>query len=329
MNYKAIVSRLKHSQQCARTVRYSLLMLVLATGFISSSAHGQLLVANGFPNSSNQVLTVNPATPQVTGTFGSATNFDPTPGPMAQDSQGRVYILESNQSRIRRYDKLGNFLGYFASGLFGGGLSVQQGLAIDSADNIYISSGGANSFSISDDSIVRFSSSGVLLGTFGQASNAASGFIAGGPLAFDHQGNLYTGYAGQIVRFSPAGTALGVFATTPSILGLSFNAQGDLFVSGSDILRFGPTGTPLGTFASNSGSIGLAFDGTGNLFATNPTDNTLRKYAPNGTLLAAVPLQGPTNLLMLVPEPCSLLLVGSAACIAVALRRTRRSACKI
>jgi sugar lactone lactonase YvrE len=187
------------------------------------------------------------------------------------------------------------------------------GIAIDASDTIYVSSGGANTFNVNDDAIVRFSSTGTPLGAFGQATNAASGFIAGGPLAFDSQGNLYTGYAGQIVRYSPAGTALGVFANTPSILGLVFNSQGDLFVSGSDVMRFSPTGAPMGTFASNSGSVGLDFDGAGNLFVANPSDDTLSKYSPAGALLATLSVSGAGNVLMLVPEPSTLLLLGTAA----------------
>jgi sugar lactone lactonase YvrE len=242
---------------------------------------------------------------------------------MVQDSQGRVYIYESNQNRIRRFGPTGNFIDFFASGGFGGGLGLITGIAIDAADNIYVSSGGANTFNVNDDAIVRFSSAGTPLGTFGQATNAASGFIAGGPLAFDSQGNLYTGYAGQIVRYSPTGTSLGVFANTPSILGLAFNSQGDLFVSGSDVMRFSPTGTPLGTFASNSGSIGLDFDGAGNLFVANPSDNTLRKYSPAGALLATLSVNGAGNVLMLVPEPSSLFLLGAVASLLVFRRHPR------
>ena len=146
--------------------------------------------------------------PRSLGLLAAAVNFDPAPGAMVQDSQGRVYILESNQSRVKRFGPTGNFIDLFANGGFGGGLGLTMGMAIDAAGNIYISSGGANTFSINDDAIVRFSSCGTPLGTFGQATNAASGYIAGGPLAFDSQGNLYTGYAGQIVRYSPSGTAL-------------------------------------------------------------------------------------------------------------------------
>jgi sugar lactone lactonase YvrE len=311
--------------QCLNIGSVAFVLLLVVT---ASSTNAQLLVGNGFPSSTNSVLRVNAAIPQVTGVFGSAVNFDPAPGAMVQDSQGRVYILESNQSRIRRFDSSGNFLGYFANGGFGGGLGLTMGMAIDAFDNIYVVSGGANSFNISDDAIVRFSSNGTPLGTFGQASNAASGYIAGGPLAFDHQGNLYTAYAGQIVRYSPSGTSLGVFANTPSALGLAFNSQGDLFVSGSDVLRFSSTGTPLGTFANNSGSSGLAFDAAGNLFVANDVTDTLSKYNLNGVLLAAIGspiLDGPSNLLFLAPEPTALALLVSAASMIVVNRPRRRS----
>lgn len=315
----------RHERCAFQRLKIGLAAFVLSLAVVASSANAQLLVGNGFPSPTNSVLKVNAAIPQVTGVFGSATNFDPLPGAMVQDSQGRVYILETNQSRVRRFDRFGNFLGYFASG----GLGPIAGMAIDASDNIYIGSGGADTFGIGDDAIVRFSSNGIPLGTFGQASNTASGFIAGGPFAFDHQGNLYTGYAGQIVRYAPNGTSLGVFASTPSILGLAFNSQGELFVSGAEgVLRFSSTGTSLGTFANNSGSSGLAFDSAGNLFVANDVTDTLSKYNPNGVLLATIgspTLDGPVNLLFLTPEPTSLALIAWAVGM-ITVRRPRRRA---
>jgi hypothetical protein len=74
------------------------LAIVITLAVLSSRSTAQLLVGIGFPSSSNSVQMVNPAVPQVTGIFGSAVNFDPAPGAMVQDSQGRVYIYESNEN---------------------------------------------------------------------------------------------------------------------------------------------------------------------------------------------------------------------------------------
>jgi hypothetical protein len=293
---------------CALCLPYVALFAIVLC--MPSRSVAQLLVGTGFSSSSNSIVVVNTTIPQVQSTFGDAINFDPAPGAMVQDSLGRVYVIDTNNERVRRFDHAGHFIDYFiTSGFYANGLT--WGMAIDAAGNIYIASDGANLGSAFDDAIVRYSSSGTFLGTFGQASNAASGFIGGGPLAFDSQGNLYSSSSGRILRYSPNGTALGVFANAfPA--SMAFDSQGILYDADGDILRFSPTGAPLGTFASGEWS-SVAFDGQGNLFAASITQDKLGKFNPSGTLLATINLSGPGNMLFLVPEPATIILFFIAA----------------
>ena len=151
-----------------------------------------------------------------------------------------------------------------------------NGLAFDSAGNLYVGRQSANT-------IVKFSSTGTNLGVF--ASNVANPYA----LAFDSVGNLYVANAGDntIAKITPGGVS-SVFANTglsyPT--GLAFDKAGNLYVAngnGNNINKFSSSGTNLGVFASSGGAspVGLAFDSTGNLYVANQT-GAIVKITTNG-----------------------------------------------
>jgi sugar lactone lactonase YvrE len=304
---------------------------------IQTTTLAQLLVGTKVGSDPGRVLSINPATPAVNGIFGDATGFDPTPGMMVKDSQQRIYILNTNPDRIQRYDAAGHFLDNFAtSGFAVNGLCF--GMAIDSLNNIYVGSHGPLTVDPSDDAIVRFNSSGTPLGTFGQASNAASGFMAGNPLVFDSQGNLYAamglGTDRSIVRYAPDGTFLGVFgqATTAAsglsfVSAMAFNSQNHLLVHmESKIIEFDSAGNFLGTFANLSSDGGMAFDTAGHLFATERLNDRVREFNSSGGLIATLTdpgLIGPANLL-LIPEPGTVAMLTFGMTLLFARARSRK-----
>jgi hypothetical protein len=123
------------------------------------------------------------------------------------------------------------------------GVSVPQGLAFDSAGNLYASNAGS-------DTITKFTPNGV--GTlFANTLAYPQG------LAFDHAGNLYVAdrNSDTIQKFTPGGAG-SVFANTglrnPN--GLAFDAAGNLYATNAatnTIEKFTPAG--VGTLFANSG----------------------------------------------------------------------------
>ena len=149
-----------------------------------------------------------------------------------------------------------NIIEFTPSGVqstFASGLSYPQGLAFNSAGNLFVSEQGGN--------IYEFT-------TGGARSIFASGLNNPVGLAFNSAGNLFVAnYAdGNIIEFTPSG-AQSTFASGLSLpYGLAFNSAGDLFdtddgFSGipSYIYEFTPDGVES-TFASGFDYItGLAF----------------------------------------------------------------------
>ena len=167
-----------------------------------------------------------------------------------------------------------------ASSTFAGGLDGPEGLAFDSAGNLFVSIGG---------NIYEFTPAGV-------RSTFASGTF--GALAFDAAGNLFVADGGSIYKFAPGGTR-STFASGTSGA-LAFDAAGNLFVAADAIYKFTPDGV-RSTFASGlSYPYALAFDSAGNLFVTdwgNPgVAGYVYKYTSDGVRSTFAELSAPLGL---------------------------------
>jgi NHL repeat len=169
---------------------------------------------------------------------------------LAVGIQARADLLVRRGFSIARFDEVsGAFLGAFADGVVGVGLTFKDGGNFEPEGNLYISDER-------NGKVLRFNGqTGVFLGVF------AFGIDTPRFLIFGPDGNLYVGslFTASIVRFNgTTGAPLGTFATAPGLFpeGLVFGPDGDLYVSdenNSIVLRFnGTTGALIGTFVSGS-----------------------------------------------------------------------------
>src|SRR5437763_12867692 len=94
------------------------------------SAAGVLLMGNRFPLPASNVLSIDPASPSIIGVFGQGATFDPGPGVMAQDSLGRVYVMDPNPDQVQRFDSTGKFIDVFITSGFGVN-GLYYGMTID------------------------------------------------------------------------------------------------------------------------------------------------------------------------------------------------------
>ncbi len=199
-----------------------------------------------------------------------------TPMGVAVDAAGNTYISDTANNVVRRVDGSGvisNFAGTGTAGSSGDGsaatgaqLSGPQGLAVDTAGNLYIAD--------TQNHRVRKVSGGTIstVAGSGTAGFAGDGAAAGSAqlnlpfaVAVDAAGNLYIAeFANNRVRKVTAGGTISTLAGN-GISGYS-----------------GDGGQALG--AMLNGPQGVAVDTLGNVYIADTANNRVRQVAPNGTI---------------------------------------------
>jgi streptogramin lyase len=216
--------------------------------------------------------------------FGSRLNAE---GPFgaAVDSTGNVYVADSGNNTIRKMTPVGtNWVVSTLAGLPGSfgpddgtGSAARfwnpQGVAVDSAGNVYVADVGS-------DTIRKVTPAGVvttlagLAGSPGSADGTGSAAQFNGPagVAVDSAGNVYVADTGNstIREVTPAG---GV-STLAGLAGSAGSANG------------------TGTNASFKNPRGVAVDSAGNLYVAEYLNDTIRKMTPVGTNWVVTTLAG-------------------------------------
>ncbi len=142
-------------------------------------------------------------------------------------------------------------------------------------------------------------SSGV--GTFGYGSaTTLSGGTLSGPygIGVDASGNIYVPNttSNTILQYSSAGTYLGVFITSNTILHptrIVFDASGNAYItsqSNGTVVKYNSSGTYQSTIVTGiANAYGLAIDASGNLYvadrASGASTGSVIKYSSTGTVL--------------------------------------------
>ena len=287
------------------------------------------------------------------GTVGSLGSTDATgtaalfsaPTGVAVDAAGNIYVSDTGNETIRKITPAGVVTTLAGSAGAAGSVdsagtaaqfSSPTSIAVDGAGNIYVADEG-------NDTIRKVATSGVvttLAGSAGarghlDATGTAAQFDGPNGVAADSSGNVYVADTNNetIRKISPSGAVTTFVGITGSIgysdgagtgarfnrpLGMSFDAQGNLYVADSannTIRKITPAGvvsTLAGSaFVGSTGSIdgpaitarfnepnGVAVDSGGNIYVGDTFNATVRKITPDGTVntLAGSPgAQGSTD----------------------------------
>ncbi len=244
------------------------------------------------------------------GTEGAGNGQFEYPRNLAFDAQGNLYVDDSDNARIQKFDPTGKFLLKWGSkspdNAVGAAGTFNQpwGIAVDKSGNVYV----ADTW---NHRIQKFDSNGKFLtmwGTNGDTRGVANidPLLLYGPRAIviDAQGNLYVTDTGnkRVLKFSPDGTPLaqygGVGASNGQFLepvGLAIDPQGNIFVADTWNQR-------IQKFDSNFNFIKawpveawdtqtvvnkpyLAVDPNGNVFASDPEGSRIMEFSNDGTLI--------------------------------------------
>jgi DNA-binding beta-propeller fold protein YncE len=190
-------------------------------------------------------------------------------------------------------NEIGSPSAFIAAG--SGGLSSPNDITLGPDGNVYVASAGNNS-------VIRYTPSGQLLGTFVSQGSGGLGFTRGAELAFGPDANLYitSGATNQVLEYNGStGAFLQAFVSAGSgglvnPCGLRFGPDGNLYVSSWDqssglngIMRFqGPSGASPGSPLPSAGESWAAAAFTP-IFAPQATDGGGARqplFGPDGNL---------------------------------------------
>lgn len=218
------------------------------------------------------------------GTPGTGAGEFASPTGIATDPSGNVYVVDSGNNRIQKFNSSGvpvnsfsggtsNALGSIGSG--DGQFDGPAGIALDSSGNIYVSDSN-------NSRIEKFSSSGAFLLAWGSFGSAESQFDSPNGVIVDSSGNVYVVDTGnnRIQKFNSSGSPVFSFS------GGTSNALGSI-------------GSGPGQF---SGPADIAVDSSGNIYVSDSSNDRIQKFNSSGTFLLSWGTSGSDNGLFSTPR---------------------------
>jgi len=193
------------------------------------------------------------------------------PGGIAVDSQGNVYVADTWNHRVQKFDRDGKFVrqwgGFINLGDAGTSPTDAQtkffgprGVAVDSANNVYVTDTGNRR-------VMEYDGNGTFIRQFAQGltpalvsvpNNAPNQVNEPIGVAVDKAGNVYIADTNnrRIVKFDKSGNAVTNWAVNAFAAGpynepfMTVGPDGNLYVSdptGQQILKYDPAGKDLGS----------------------------------------------------------------------------------
>lgn len=211
-----------------------------------------------------------------------------SPMEIVSDREGYIYVTDSENHRIQKFDSNGKFImkwGGHGSGQ--GQLIWPEGLSIDSAGNIYVADFG-------NDRIQKFDGKGKFLKSFG------GNFTSPGKVEVDLQGNIYVADCvyKRIQKFSPSGKLINKWKLQEGSItsAIDTDASGAVYLinysTQSTIVKYAPSGKFMtqwsikGQMDGSSNQIGgMAIDKNGYIYLSDLSNNTVQKILYNGTFI--------------------------------------------
>jgi sugar lactone lactonase YvrE len=196
--------------------------------------------------------------------------------PISFDSDGNMYVFDSFNDRIQKFNSSGGFVTQWGEPGHGDGqFDIPLGTVDAKSGRVYVADSRNNRVQV-------FDLDGTFLFGFGAEGSGEGQFTEPIAIAFGPDGNVYVGEGRghRIQVFDPDGTFLRMFDSgeaTGAIRALAFDANGNLYAALHDqsmVRVYAPDGSVIGQFHAVDGGtllrpVDLAFTADGRLVIAN------------------------------------------------------------
>jgi DNA-binding beta-propeller fold protein YncE len=209
---------------------------------------------------------------------------DGSPYRVAVDSEGNVYVADTGNFRIQKFDTDGNFLTQWGSyGTGKGYFRSPWGVAVDSVGYVYVADTGNNR-------IQKFDTDGNFLIQWGRYGRGEGQFRSPYGVAVDSEGNVYAAdtYNFRIQKFDTDGALLTQWRVDGSPWGVAVDSAGNVYVtdvSHHHIQKFDTDGNFLTQWGSNGWGegqfccpYGVAVDSVGCVYVADTYNYRIQKF---------------------------------------------------
>ena len=228
------------------------------------------------------------------------------PKGLAIDSEGNVYVVDSQNHRVQKFDSEGEFITEWgSSGEAEGQFSEPWGIAVDGDDNVYVADTWNHRLQkfTADGEFVTYW--GVFQDTGGELLEPQGMFYGPRDIAIDDEGNLYVTDTGnkRVQKFDSEGNPLGQWGGAGPApgqfvepVGIAIDQEGRIYVADTWNQRIQVFDEDFGFLSqwrleawlgeSVVNKPHLAVDGEGNIYTTDPEGYRVLVYDLEGELLA-------------------------------------------
>jgi DNA-binding beta-propeller fold protein YncE len=231
----------------------------------------------------------------VWGEYGTGDGQFDFPNGIAVDSAGNVYVADTGNDRIQKFDAIGTYLTQWdGSEGDGGRFSQPKGIAVDSKGNVYVAD-------TSNNRIQKFDADGTHVTHWGEYGVGDGEFSSPMDIAVDGAGNVYVAdtFNNRIQKFDADGTHVthwGEYGVGDGEfiypMGIAVDSAGNVYVAdyynnriqkfdadGTHVTQWGEYGVGDGEF---SYPMGIAVDGAGNVYVADTGNDRIQKFELDG-----------------------------------------------
>ena len=221
------------------------------------------------------------------------------PNGLAIDSAENIYVADTSNHRIQKFNSSGSFIIEWGSyGTGDGQFNEPTEVAVDASGNVYVAD-------LSNHRIQKFSSNGTFTTKWGSYGTGDGQFNRPTGVAVDSSGDVYVAdaYNNRIQKFSSSGTFITKWGTSGtgdgqfnSPVGVVVDSTGNVYVAdynnqriqkfsscGTFITKWGSIGTGDGQF---NNPYGVAVDAaSGDVYVGDSDNNRVQKFSSSGTFI--------------------------------------------